>query len=172
MLDQMPGMYKMHVSIHRLVEESRNMYASQSSNLVRRSTDWICGQRSLLPRSVNTVFHVQPNPSRIAFVSLTAMPLTPKALTWLPLLNRCRPTATFQPSSSCSTTTYLLPSWSRMVALRTCIPLNSPLCARRLVPRVMTDRNKTQTSGKPWNASPDIEATKMLQHGGSIMVKC
>ena len=51
------------------------------------------------------VTQIHPMFSRIAFVSLTAMPLTPKALTWVPLLSRCSPTETFQPSSSCKTNT-------------------------------------------------------------------
>lgn len=39
--------------------------------------------------------------SRIAFASFMGSPLTPSALTCDPLLKRCNPTATFQPSSSC-----------------------------------------------------------------------
>ena len=75
---------------------------------------------------------IHPMLSKIAFVSLTAMPLTPNALTCVPLLSRCSPTATFQPSSSCKTNTYFLPSWSLILALRTCSPLNSPLCDGKL----------------------------------------
>ena len=77
--------------------------------------------------------HIHPIFSKIAFVSLAAMPLTPNALTCVPLRSRCSPTATFQPSSSCKTNTYLFPSWSRILALRTCSPLNSPLCGTMLM---------------------------------------
>lgn len=53
---------------------------------------------------------VQPMPSKIAFVSFNGIPLTPNARTCVPLLNRCRPTATFHPSSSGRMKTYRLPS--------------------------------------------------------------
>jgi hypothetical protein len=72
--------------------------------------------------------HAHPRFSINAFVSFGGSPLTPKALTCVPLLNLCKPIATFQPSLCDNTKTYFFPSWSRMLARRTCKPIISPLC--------------------------------------------
>ena len=65
--------------------------------------------------------------SNIAFISLAAIPLTPRALHCVPRLSRCNPTATFHPSSADRTNTYRLFSVSLIEALRTWNPLNSPV---------------------------------------------
>lgn len=68
--------------------------------------------------------------SKIPFVSFALIPLTPRARTCVPLRSLCRPTATFQPSSSCNTKTYRLPSRSRILARSTWSPFDSPLCGK------------------------------------------
>lgn len=81
-------------------------------------------------------FHISrplPHPrlSNVPLASPALIPLTPKALTCDPFLNLCKPTATFQLSSSAITNIYLFPSASLMLALRTCkrALFNSPVCA-------------------------------------------
>src|SRR5436305_10865456 len=72
--------------------------------------------------------YAQPRFSINILVSFGGSPLTPRALTCVPLLNLCNPIATFHPSLWESTKTYFFPSWSRMLARRTCKPIISPLC--------------------------------------------
>lgn len=81
--------------------------------LGRPDSGWrafLCWKGNLRALKGQLPFHVHPMPSKIAFVSFKGIPLTPNARTCVPLLNRCRPTATFHPSSSGRMKTYRLPS--------------------------------------------------------------
>lgn len=83
--------------------------------------------------SLNPYPQPQPKFPKIPFVSFALIPLTPNARTCVPRRSRCSPTATFQPSSSCKTKTYRLPSRSRILARSTWSPLDSPLCEEALL---------------------------------------
>src|SRR6266536_6594038 len=54
--------------------------------------------------------HPHPRFSNVPLASLLLIPLTPSALTCVPFLSLCNPTATFQLSSSVITNTYFFPS--------------------------------------------------------------
>lgn len=89
--------------------------------------------------------HAHPRFSINIFVSFGGSPLTPKALTCVPLLSLCNPIATFHPSLCESTKTYFFPSWSRMLARRTCKPIISPLCVTvSSVPELVLESGKKQ----------------------------
>jgi hypothetical protein len=87
-----------------------------------------CQQHSISPLSPSPIHYAHPRFSINALVSFGGSPLTANALTCVPLLSLCKPIATFQPSLCDSTKTYFFPSWSRMLARRTCKPIISPLC--------------------------------------------
>lgn len=89
---------------------------------------------SLIPNIINIKLpHAQPRFSNVVLASFELIPLTPNALTCVPFLSLCSPTATFQLSSSVRTKTYLLPSWSRMLARKMCsfVLFSSPVCRSR-----------------------------------------
>lgn len=75
-----------------------------------------------------TTDQMKPRLLRRALHSLAGRPATFNPRTWDPRRSRCIPGPTFQPSKSCSTKTYLLPSWSRMLARTTCRPRISAVC--------------------------------------------
>src|SRR5271156_1851863 len=117
-------------------------------------TQKICANPSaagVLPRQqhstpfLSNLHHAHPRFSINIFVSFGGSPLTPKALTCVPLLNLCNPIATFHPSLCESTKTYFFPSWSRMLARRTCKPIISPLCVTvSSVPELVLESGKKQ----------------------------